>query len=180
MSILSRRNLLQRLGLLFATAATGLIPGSAFAAVAETPSAQMNPKLENLVLFGSSWHVFTPDRVRGMLPLQGDRISVHGILLDALQGKEVGQFYSACFCPEIPGHSGRFAGVTQEMHTFTLTDGSIIGVGVGGSALGSASRFAIVGGTGRYAGARGEYSGMQDPVELTGSGQAEFRFTFLR
>lgn len=178
MSIISRRTLLQRLGLLLAAASTALVPGSAFAVAAATDPTAPTPM--NLALFGKGWHVYAPDRARGELPRQGDRIGAHGILLDAMEGQEIGQFYSACFCPVIPGSSGRFAEISQEMHTFTLVDGSIMGVGVGGQAFGKASRFAIVGGTGRYAGVRGDYSMMQDPLELSGSGRAEFRFTFLR
>jgi len=180
MYILSRRNLLQRLGLLFATAATGLIPGSVFAANAETSESRTDPAFENLILFGRDWHLYAPDRARGAFPQQGDRTSMHGVLLDAADGNQIGQFYSAGFCPDIPGQKGHCAGVFQEMHTFTLADGSIMGIGLGGQALGDVTRCAIVGGTGRYAGVRGDYSGMQDPLELSGTGRAEFRFTFLR
>jgi hypothetical protein len=132
-----------------------------------------------LELFGRGWHLHTPDRARGELPRHGDRISMYGILLDAADGKEIGQFSSSCFCPETPDQTGLFAGVTHEMHTFNLADGAIMGIGMGGPTFGQAGRFAIVGGTGRYAGARGDYTAMQDPLELAGSGQAEFRLTFV-
>lgn len=179
MSILSRRNLLQRLGLLLGTAATALIPGSAFVeAMGSTPSKTSNVP-ETLELFGTGWHLHSADRVRGELPRNGDRLSMHGILLDAVDGQETGQFYSACFCPETPGRSGSFAGISLEMHTFTLAEGTIMGIGLGGPLSSKANRFAIVGGTGRFTGIRGDYTAMQDPFELAGSGRAEFKFSFL-
>lgn len=178
MPMLSRRNVLHRLGLLLGTAAAGLIPGSAFVAAAEPAPAALQP-LESFSLFGQGWHLHAADRARGELPRPGDRMSMYGILLDAPEGQAIGQFYSACFCPDTPGQSGLFAGVTLEMHTFTLADGALMGIGMGGIVPGQSSRFAIVGGTGRYAGARGDYTAMQDPLELAGSGRAEFRFSFL-
>ncbi len=175
MSFLSRRHLLGRLGLLLGSAAATMIPGSTVLAATGPPSTA----LRKLELYGRGWHLHAPNRIRGELPRQGDRMSIHGILLDGVDGKEIGQFYSACFCPDTPGMSGTFAQISLEMHTFTLTDGSIMGIGMGGPSFGQTSRFAIVGGTGRYSGARGDYAAMQDPLELAGSGRAEFRFSFI-
>jgi hypothetical protein len=42
------------------------------------------------------------------------------------------------------------------------------------------SVFAIVGGTGRYLGARGSYVARRLPVELGGDGSAAFTMTFSR
>ena len=60
-----------------------------------------------------------------------------------------------------------------ELHTFKLRDGTIIGSGTSGALEGE---FAILGGTGRYAGARGTYVARHNRRELGGDGTAEFRF----
>jgi hypothetical protein len=59
------------------------------------------------------------------------------------------------------------------MHTFKLGDGSIFGTGTAGSLEGS---FAVLGGTGRYAGVQGTYAARQGHSELGGDGAAEFVF----
>ena len=58
-----------------------------------------------------------------------------------------------------------------ELHTFTLTGGSLFGIG---TAAGDEGTFAIVGGTGRYAGLRGSYQAVQRPNGVGGDGSAEF------
>jgi hypothetical protein len=69
-------------------------------------------------------------------------------------------------------------GVTGlEYHSFNLQKGTILGLGTGTG--GGESMFAIVGGTGSYAGARGTYVAHQLPRELGGDGTAEFRLTLV-
>jgi len=177
MAVVSRRNLLQRMALFLATTVGALVPDSAVAALevaAPTPKG-----LNNFGLYGYAWHLHAPGRLRGELPRRGDRINMSGRLLNAVDGVEIGQFLSACFCPDAPGGSGPFADVTMEMHTFTLHDGTLMGMGMGETLPGQIARFALVGGTGRYAGARGHYTARQEPVELSGSGGAEFHFEFI-
>lgn len=178
MGTVSRRTLVGRLGLFLGAMVSGLLPVSAVLALERPEEADQIPA--TLRLRGRSWHLHAPDRVRGELPRRGDRLSMHGELLDGESSQAVGQFYSACFCPDTPGGSGVIAGMALEMHTFTLVDGSVMGVGMAGMRTGQESQFAIVGGTGRYAGARGYYTARQEPVELSGSGRAEFAFTFIK
>lgn len=61
-------------------------------------------------------------------------------------------------------------------HTFKLRDGTIVGTGTAGRLEGV---FAILGGTGRYAGARGTYVARQRHHEFGGDGAAEFVLTFI-
>ena len=67
--------------------------------------------------------------------------------------------------------TGRAAVVEQ--HVFVLDDGTIAGAG---QRSGEAGVFAVTGGTGRYAGARGSYRATVDPAGIGGSGAAAFDF----
>ena len=170
----SRRSMIQRIALFLAAAAGALAPVPAVAAV-PAPGPEGAPR--QFTLYGRGWHSFARGRGRGELARSGDRLSYYGELLSGPDGDPAGHFLAACFCPEIPSSFGSFAAVTMELHTFTLPAGSIMGQGV--AAPGGGGRFAIVGGTGRYAGARGFYTAYQEPLEWGGSGRAEFQFELI-
>jgi hypothetical protein len=72
---------------------------------------------------------------------------------------------------QCPGHA------TLEHHTFVLEEGTILGSGVGTHQLEPEDVFAIVGGTGRFAGASGTYLARQRHLEFGGDGAAEFAMT---
>ena len=89
-------------------------------------------------------------------------------------GTPLGQFYgSRLAIQSVPGGHAR-ADASVEVHTFVLPDGTIIGMGT--AVLGEAI-FAIVGGTGVYAGAKGSYSATQRLREHGGNGTADFVLT---
>jgi hypothetical protein len=71
--------------------------------------------------------------------------SPHGTLVDAT-GQAVGSFAAGV----LAGSGGGLA-----VQRFTLTNGTLLGMGSGGL---QGAEYAIVGGTGRYAGARGSYT----------------------
>ena len=93
-------------------------------------------------------------RRRAIPPLPSGRI------VDARE-RPLGQFQAAT----LPG-IGAF-----HLHTFDLAEGTILGIGANRLEDGS---YAIVGGTGRYAGASGTYTARQFLRELGGDGTAEF------
>lgn len=175
----SRRTMLQRIALLLATLVGALTPASALAAATPAPAPAPVPAGtgQKFTLYGRNWHTFARGRTRAEFARSGDRLSYSGELLSGPEGEPVGQFLAACFCPELPASFGSFAAVTMEMHTFTLPEGTLMGQGV--AAPGGGGRFAIVGGTGAYAGARGFYTATQEPLEWGGSGKAEFAFELM-
>lgn len=126
-----------------------------------------------LQLQGRQWHLLSQDRRRGELPVQGDRVATYGVLHDATQ-KKVGEFYASGFVLQNPLGSGPRGAASLEVHTFNLDDGTI--AGIGSSQLGE-STFAVVGGTGRYAGVSGSYMARQRPLEIGGDGTADFTLT---
>ena len=111
------------------------------------------------------------------MPVKGERLTSYGELLDRPNGTKVGEFSSAVFALGSPFGVMPAGATSLEYHSFNLHDGTIIGLGTG--AAGGESVFAIVGGTGRYAGARGTYVAHQRPRELGGNGTAEFRLTLF-
>jgi len=133
--------------------------------------AQSEPS--TLVLRGSNWR--TVQGRLGELPTEGERISVRGDLIDDRDGKPVGEFYAAGFA--IGGGSHPAQGERLELHTFKLRDGTIIGSGTAGQLEGT---FAILGGTGSYASARGTYIARQRHEDFGGDGSAEFVLKLTR
>src|SRR5206468_3799858 len=63
-----------------------------------------------------------------------------------------------------------------EFQTFQLPDGVLFGVGAGGGA-GAQRTWAVLGGTGRFAGARGSYVEREVSVAPAGRGAVEFILT---
>jgi hypothetical protein len=113
-------------------------------------------------IYGRDWRLHSPNRVPGEAPPAGDRQTPQGRLVDA-RGRTIGAFSSAALAG---------AGGALELHTFALDgEGQIFGVGAAGD--GNAT-FAVIGGTGRYSGARGSYVAAQSLRELGGDGTAEF------
>jgi hypothetical protein len=120
----------------------------------------------SLVLYGSNWRGHD-----GHLPREGERISVRGDLHAQPGEAPVGEFFATAIAFGDASHPA--LAERQETHTFKLHDGSIFGTGTAGGLHGS---FAVLGGTGRYAGAQGTYVARQAHVELGGDGTAEFVF----
>jgi hypothetical protein len=172
----ARRSLLRR-GLLLLGALIGgraVTTGAAEAARITPPEP---PTTTTFKLGGRNLTLRTVGRPAG-LPKVGDRFGVYGELLGA-DGVKVGEFYAAAFSMHAPYGDSPFGATSLEMHTFNLAEGSLVGMGTGQLVGDSAAVYAIVGGTGRYLGARGSYVTQQQPYGLGGDGTAEFTFTLL-
>lgn len=86
------------------------------------------------------------------------RVICGGEILEKAGGPVAGQFYANCFCSESTfGTVNPFAASNIEMHTIKLTDGTLFGMGANNSRTEREKTHAIIGGTGRFAGARGTY-----------------------
>jgi hypothetical protein len=121
---------------------------------------------------GRGFHV---DAASSKVPTKGERYSVYGELTNG-NGDKVGEFFSQNVGVDSPFQiTGEGTGAF-EIHTLTLPGGTIVGVGVGG---GRERNFAVVGGTGKYSGARGSYLARQDTYGLGGDGKAEILLTLL-
>jgi hypothetical protein len=173
----TRRSALKRLGLV-AGGIAGLFAGrEALASSHSNPAVGTNPPAgETIRLEGRGWHIFSKNLERGQIPTGGDRMLVYGDL-HAGGDEKVGDFFATYFSLRRPGFAGPLASL--EHHTFNLTDGSIMGSGTTKAGFETEDEFAIVGGTGRYAGARGTYVVRQSHQELGGDGTATIVFSLI-
>jgi hypothetical protein len=160
-----RRAFLKRgaIGAIGAAAATAVVVGGA------TKSATPASSERTIRFTGRGWHTDTD----GTVPDKGQRYSVYGELLDS-GGEKAGEFYSMAVGIDSPFQVTGAGVGTMEVHTLNLVGGTIVGVGAGG---GIERTYAIVGGTGKYAGARGSYIARQDTYGLGGNGKAELLLT---
>jgi hypothetical protein len=161
----TRASLLKKLGLLAGgalgagVAVRGLGTGDEAVAVAAAPTAKTKTT-RTMTLYGRDWRLARPGVAFGKLAAAADPALPTGRIVDAKE-RELGQFKAAA----LPG-VGAF-----HLHTFELAEGTILGIGANKLDEGS---YAIVGGTGRYAGASGTYTARQFLRELGGDGTAEF------
>ena len=150
-----------------AAAALAIRPGEQRPALATVPIGGG----KTIELFGRGWHADT-----NKIPSKGDSYSVYGELLTSPAGDKCGEFYAACLAIDSPFQvTGEGIG-SLEIHTLVLAGGSIVAMGAGG---GVERSFAIVGGTGKYAGARGSYTANQDTYGLGGRGTAALKLRLL-
>lgn len=157
-----------------ATAGGGDGPGADGAQAGDGPGGN------ELRLYGVDWRRRSPGSKFGEAPAPGERATVCGRLLDGPDGAQVGDFQAVSVLGDWQIAASGLASAV-ELHTFTLSDGAVFGMGVvaDGSRVDGAGTFAVTGGTGRYAGARGTYTAEQSPWDLGGDGTAEFTITLL-
>jgi hypothetical protein len=166
----TRRGMIGRLALLAGGAAGAGVAwragssGDDAAAVAPAGQKPVKRSTTTMRLHGADWRLAATTGEPGKLRGPGDVPVPKGRILDERR-RELGIFRAAA----LPGSAGVF-----QLHTFDLAEGAILGIG--GNRLDEAT-YAIVGGTGRFAGATGSYLARQSPREAGGDGTAEFTLT---
>jgi hypothetical protein len=172
-SQVGRRAILKR-GALGAASVAAVAVAAGAATTSSRPTAVAGPVgSETIRLIGRGWHA---DSAKATLPGKGDRYSVYGELYEP-SGNKAGEFFSSNVGTDSPFQITGEGRGAFEIHTLSLAGGTIVGVGIGG---GSERSYAIVGGTGKYAGARGSYVARQDTYGLGGDGNAELLLTLIR
>jgi hypothetical protein len=119
-------------------------------------------------LHGSQWHLRAPALRSGVLPERGDRVSISGVLSGSPGGPPIGTFYATSMHLDTVD-AARFATADMQMHTIQLQEGNLVGMG---TAVAGEATYAVIGGTGRYLGATGSYTAVQQPFEVGGDGTA--------
>lgn len=169
---LFRRRFLKRsAALVGATAGMGLLARSGVEGTSGPAQGAVTMALQ-----GTNWRLTYPDRRRGVPPEPGERSASFGQLLNGAGDEKVGEFYASSFQFGAPFGPSEYAAAAMEMHHFNLADGTIVGMGTLGGLRDHESVHAIIGGTGRYAGATGSYVARQSPIDLGGDGSAAFTF----
>jgi hypothetical protein len=146
----------------------GIVAGATLAAAAPSTARAASPgrhlRLAVTDLLGA-----TEGRRFGHLPQAGDRTLCTGTLRDA-SGRAVGEVV-------VSGqHTGATSGTLRlEHHVLRLAGGQLVGLG---GVSGDKDEFAIIGGTGTYARARGSYRARLSPDGLAGDGTGHFDITF--
>lgn len=153
----SRRSFVTRAGLALAAAL-----GVGAAGVTLRPGGGGNDD-DRLTLRAQNYRAQIPGKRFGERPSPGEALHLYGELVDA-SNRPLG---------ELSGSSMPMAAPAQayvETHVLSLAEGTIMGMA---TILGADSVFAIIGGTGKYAGARGTYTTQQRPRGLGGDGTAD-------
>jgi hypothetical protein len=148
----NRRTLLHR-GLIFLAGAAGLQLADKEVRAGTGPAPEEGSK--TLRFCARRWQAHSQGQRPGQLPARQGRTNTHGELLDAATGKKVGEFYATSFCPEASFGGQANIGAAIELQTFTFSDGILFGMGSAASGAAGPQHHAILGGTGRFAGARG-------------------------
>lgn len=171
----TRRTVLQRC-LAFAVGALGAplaapdARGEPAPAVPSVPPAPDGAK--TLSFYARRLQVHCPSRKPGEFQVWSGRLHSHGDLLQQPGGAKVGEFSAICFGPESPfGGAGTDHAV--ELQTLKVPNGTLFGIGCAGPAAEGERAHAILGGTGRFAGAKGSYVIRQNP---TGRGEESIEF----
>jgi hypothetical protein len=166
-SVPMRRTLLQRgLALIGGALGVGAIGGEAHARAASRPSP------------GPTLQVQGRRRPAGHMPPGSatHHVVVSGELLDAAGEKTIGSFHTNGFCLATTLGPSRPAASNIAFETFVLADGTLFGLGAGPSS-GDERTGAVIGGTGRYAGAHGTYTERVPAARAAVKGAVEFLFT---
>jgi hypothetical protein len=108
----------------------------------------------------------------------GTRLTVLADLVDGV-GATVGSLTGVSHCTAAPLSSDDSPVGAVEMHTLRLHDGTILAMGTAPAVAWGTGAFAVVGGTGRYAGATGSYVAEQQNDAGGGHGCARYTLTLI-
>lgn len=153
--VMNRRTVLQR-GLAILAGFAGLEvvdPKSRLRAEVLEPA---NSGFQRLRLYARRWRTLSHGHVPGELPVASNPVHRKGDLSTAIDGQKTGEFCATCFSPISSFGTRNCSGTNMELHTFTFDEGTLFGMGSSNSA-GPGQAFALLGGTGRFNGARGSY-----------------------
>jgi hypothetical protein len=158
------------------TTSTTLGPNDASGGDGGAPAPADDHGRAPLALTGTGFDVSAPDFAGGTLPAPGQRLLTSGVLLDA-SGAPAGQVVGA-YVQLVPfGQAGPTDPVSLLDEVLVLADGTICGRGLATADLTAPVTFAVTGGTGRYAGMSGAWTGAQQFLSLGGDGSAQVTFT---
>jgi hypothetical protein len=149
------------------------------AAASPPPPQAPSPSATTLVLEARGLHAMPVGGRVGAPVERGERLTLHADLLHGGGGGPAGTLTGVSHCTAAPLSSDGSPVGALEMHTLALRDGTIVGMGTSPAVAAGAAAFAVVGGTGRYAGARGSYLAEQQTDAAGGPGCARYTLTLI-
>ena len=173
------RRALMKSGLATLAGALGLGAAARMTGAATGPGGTAPQGTRTLSLDGSSWRVSSPGRQAGEFPDAGEQMLVTGDLHDRAGGARVGEFYDTYLGVAAPGRAAADGAASLQLHTFALAGGTILGSGTATPGHDTVDEFAVIGGTGEYANARGTYTARQSHQQFGGDGTASFDMTLV-
>jgi hypothetical protein len=182
MNVWTRRGALKS-GVAFLAGAVGLeVVSRARGDAAASPSAAPPPPATTattLVLQARGLRALPMGGRPGAPVERGERLTLHADLLDGAGGGPAGTLTGVSHCTASPLSSDQSPVGAVEMHTLALHDGTIFAMGTSPAVAAGTAAFAVVGGTGRYAGARGSYLAEQQTDAAGGHGCARYTLTLI-
>jgi hypothetical protein len=168
----ARRTFLQRL-LLFLGGGVGLAASTRVGARGEVESAGVRgtaPPRERTLTVHGRWMSSATAWGGGQAPR--DHGVRHGVIVDEAGGEACGELTANTFSESGPFGPPSSLTSALELQTLRLRDGTLFGLGAPKSGECEERAFAVLGGTGRFAGARGSY--LERPTACGDQGAAEF------
>lgn len=165
----SRRDALKG-GLGLAIASIGLAP-AARAVTHKAPSGKSLASRSAFVL--QATNVRPVGLEFGRRPDIGDRYTLVGDLREGVRGAALGEFFANVVALERAGAVAPGPTLAMHSHVLKFADGVLFGMGTVSTGE-AADAFAIIGGSGQFAGVTGTYLATLRPLALGGDGSARF------
>jgi hypothetical protein len=178
MNVWTRRGALRSGFALLAAAGLEVVSRTRASAAEPAPPAPGAPPVTTMVLEARGLRALPAHGRSGVPVARGEGVTLHADLVDAT-GAHAGTLIGISHCTSAPLSSDDAPVGAVEMHTLTMRDGTILGMGASPAVAMGATTFAVVGGTGRYAGARGSYLAEQQTDAAGGHGRARYTLTLV-
>ena len=179
MNVWTRRGALQS-GIALLAGAVGLevVTRAAGAAAAPVLPAPGSTPVTTLVLQARGLRALGVGGLPGGPVERGERLTLHADLID-VSGAPAGTLTGVSHCTTAPLSSHDSPVGAVEMHTLSLRDGTIVMMGTAPAVAWGKGAFAVIGGTGRYAGATGSCVAEQQNDAGGGNGSARYTLTLI-
>lgn len=129
-------------------------------------------------LYLDRYSMRTGDRSRGVQRERGDQTVLRGTLTTEA-GDRFGEVFASALTMPGPIDPDTPQTSRLEIQNFQLHDGTILGMGTTFAQVDVPNVYTVIGGSGRYAGARGGYTFDHNPSVAAPEGQAAIRFDLV-
>lgn len=129
-------------------------------------------------LYLERYSMHTGEGGRGAQRKRGDQTVLRGMLTTA-DGERFGEVFASALTMPGPVDADSPHTSRLEIQNFHLRDGTILGMGTAFAQVEVPNLYTIIGGSGKYAGARGGYTFHHNPSVAAPEGQAAITFDLV-